>query len=315
MTRIAISSAISVVVLSLGLNGCDSAATSADAGGTPPADHRTEIPEAPAGAFQFVMPETVIPAGEERMVCWIPDWVPEQDYLVSQFVGLQGAFGHHVVALQSGVPRSAGDSFDCTNLESMVSLEPLILPDPENDKLLPDGFAVRLPEGARIVIQSHYVNVSSDDILVRDVAQLFLAENPETAIEASYFIANHGDIVLDADKEGTATLGCTLEEDLNLIVLLGHMHELGTSMRVERTRGETTDRIYGVDAWTVEYRDVPPLELYAPDAPLALAAGDTVSVTCEYNNRRDHQVFFPEEMCTVVGYYFPARPEGIVFCD
>lgn len=94
-------------------------------------DRRVGVPEPPVEGkgVQFVMPETIIPAGEEKMMCWIPDWVPERDYLVRSFIGLQGGMGHHIVALTSGIPREAGTTFDCTELEAMVALEPLLVPD------------------------------------------------------------------------------------------------------------------------------------------------------------------------------------------
>lgn len=55
-----------------------------------PIDHRVRPPVAPRGseAIQFIMPELVIPAGIEQMLCWVPDWVPDQDYFVTRFEGL-----------------------------------------------------------------------------------------------------------------------------------------------------------------------------------------------------------------------------------
>jgi hypothetical protein len=280
-----------------------------------PADHRVTVGPAPENGVQFVMPETVIAAGEERMICWIPDWVPETDYFVEQFEGLQSALGHHVVALTSGIPRNAGDVFDCTDIESMTTISPLILPDLETEPLLPDGFAVKLPQDAKIVIQSHYVNYAEEDILVADVARFhFTAENSEPTI-ASYWIANHGGLQLEPGED-SATVTCDIESEMKLIVLLGHMHDLGVKVSMTRTTAEgVVDTIYSVDNWTIEYRDLPPLVRFSPEDPLIFNAGDTVSITCHYNNPTEDIVTFPQEMCTAVGYYFPALPDGIVMCD
>jgi len=314
--RALIRSTLVVVVAS----SCAGGDPAPDAGTSGPIDHRAEIPEPPAEGLgmQFVAPDLVVPKGEERMTCWVPDWVPDRDYLVTRFEGVQSPMGHHVVALRSGIARDPGTVFDCTALESMVSLEPLVLPDPtETTRLLPEGFAVRLPADSRIVIQSHYVNYTDDDIVTADVARFtFVPAEEESGItEVSYLIANHGALVLD---EGTSTkrIGCELPADVNVLALLGHMHELGRSISITRTpAASTAETLYTVPEWTVEYRDVPPLELFTASAPLTLTAGDKISVACTYDNDRGQQIGFPEEMCTAVGYYFPARAEGIIFCD
>lgn len=223
-------------------------------------DGRVEVPEPPVEGkgVQFVMPETIIPAGEEKMMCWIPDWVPERDSLVRSFIGLQGGMGHHIVALTSGIPREAGTTFDCTELEAMVSLEPLLVPDnPPGEKtdvsvrLFPEDFAVRLPAGARIVLQSHYVNVADRDLLVADVAVFDFVEEGEAYTEASYFTVNHGGIDLP-EGDVTTSVSCEVARRTQLVSLFGHMHDWGTSVKIEREREGTTKVLYEVEEWTVE---------------------------------------------------------------
>jgi hypothetical protein len=315
-----LSSSFASHLLVVSLASACAGGTSDDAGVTGPADHRALIPTAPAEGLgrQFVAPDLVIPVGEERMTCWVPDWVPDRDYLVTRFEGVQSPLGHHVVALRSGIAREPGTVFDCTNLASMVSLEPLVLPDPtEETRLLPEGFAVRLPAGSRIVIQSHYVNYTDEDIVTADVARFTFVplEDEGSITEVSYLIANHGALIVD---EGVTTkkIGCALPSDVNVLALLGHMHGLGKEISVTRTPASgIPETLYDVPAWTVEFRDVPPLELFPASAPLSLLAGDQLTVSCTYDNNTGAVVGFPEEMCTSVGYYFPARPEGIIFCD
>src|SRR5438552_16724334 len=84
-----------------------------------PVNDKVAVPP-PLGAsegLQFVMPDTVIPAGQEKMTCWVPDYTPDQDYQVVSFEPLQGAYGHHLVAMVSGTPRPPGTVFDCTEVE------------------------------------------------------------------------------------------------------------------------------------------------------------------------------------------------------
>ena len=46
-----------------------------------------------------------------------------------------------------------------------------------------------------------------------------------------------------------------------------------------------------------------------------IADGDGLRVTCDYDNVTDGPVGFPQEMCTSVSAYYPARAEGLILCE
>jgi hypothetical protein len=284
-------------------------------------DHRVEIPTPPAVdvGLQFVQPEQVIPPGSEVMTCWVPDWVPDRDYFVKRFTGLQGTGGHHVVALTSAVPREAGEVFDCTDIESLAGFRPLILPDLADRDLLPDDMYVRLPADAKIVIQSHYVNYSDRAIRVADVARFDFATDVESGTEAGYFIMNHAGVDLAPRSPGEVRMSCTSvwEQPLNFLLLFGHMHEMGTEIRIGLGRAEDDETLYEIDRWQPEFRDLAPITFFDRADPLTVGRGDTVNVRCNYDNPTDEPIRFPSEMCTAVAYYYPALPgeDRVIICD
>jgi aminoglycoside phosphotransferase (APT) family kinase protein len=61
-------------------------------------------------------------------------------------------------------------------------------------------------------------------------------------------------------------------------------------------------------------RDAPPVTHYPLDNALALEAGDTLRLTCEWENDTDEALGFPNEMCDSMLVYYPARPEGFIIC-
>ncbi|HVE84387.1 MAG TPA: hypothetical protein VND93_16140 [Myxococcales bacterium] len=265
---------------------------------------------------QFVMPETIIPAGSEKMFCWIPGWVPDQDYLLTSLEPLQGTYGHHLLAMVSAIPREAGTVFDCTDAEQMASLRPLVIPDRgDQAALLPPGFAVKLSAGSKVVFQSHYVNTSEHDLAVADVARLHFPEPGSTPVEAGYFILNSTGIDLAPGQTGQVTVSCSPPQQLRALLWEGHMHYYGRSISLKRTRGGTTDTIYSVDTWQPQYRDLPPVTTYPTSSPLVVEPTDTYTLTCNYDNQTDYQVRFPTEMCAAVSYYYPALPEALVLCN
>jgi len=291
-----------------------------------PVENFAEIPEDPdpAEAIQFVMPEWTVPAGEEKQMCWVPEWSPPEDMWVTGFEFSQGLGGHHLTTLRSNVPVPAGEMWDCTQLEAMTNLEPLVVTDGSSDGgfsggglgLLEEGFAFRMEEATTIVIQSHYVNYSQDDWLVRDVGRITLWNQPEEPQEAGYIILNHGSIDLDPG-EGDAGTDCTLPvgQDFNLIMLFGHMHELGREIRIEAGLPGTEEELYAIDDWEPDFRDLPPVTKWDSSDPVTLPGGSRFAVDCHFNNTRDHQVRFPEEMCVGVGIFYPVLDENVLICS
>lgn len=282
-------------------------------------DQRVSPPPPPAEGegIQIVTPELSIEPGTDVMWCYVPAFSPDEDVLVKGASGLQGASGHHIVLLQSGIPREPGTTFDCTQSEAMASLRPLIVPTTEVNEglgILPEGFAIRMKAGAQIVMQSHYVNVADKPLKVQDSVNLEFADAADGLVEASYWVENVADLDVPPGPH-TVSRECVVDEETRLLFLLGHMHEWGTSFKLERDSGEGLETIYEVERWTTEYRDLPPTNVYDAEDPLVLAAGDRVRITCAYDNGTDGNLRFPSEMCTAFGTYFPARGEGFLLCD
>jgi hypothetical protein len=250
------------------------------------------------------------------MFCWAVDWTPQQDYLVTGFRPFQGAGGHHLVAMKSVSAVQPGAEWDCTDPAMMSSLEPLVITDDDEQTALDEGFAFRVEAGTDIVIQSHYVNSSPNDWNVRDTGWLLLAPEGSDPVEAGYIVVNNG--VLDM-PQGPSDWGasCALPEgqDYNLMLMLGHMHELGTSIRVDGDQGDGPETLYEVADWEVEFRDDPPIVRWSASEPYAMQPGDTLDLHCAFDNTKDHAVRFPEEMCVTVSVYWPAAAEPLILCD
>lgn len=285
-------------------------------------DQRVEIPAAPAAGagFQLIGPEITIPAGGDQMWCWVPDLAPDTvDHLVKDFVTFQGRSGHHLLAMKSVVPRQPNDVFDCTSVEGMSSVEPLMSPSTQNSEgtvnLLSDDFAVRVPAGTQIVMQSHYVNVETKPILVRDVGNFIFLPPEETRIEANYMVINDLNLQIPPNNQPyTHATDCVLEQPMQFAALTGHMHEWGKRVFIEKINAEGSTTIYDVPAWSPKFRDAPPVTHLPLAAPITVAQGETLRVTCEWVNDTDEALTFPHEMCDAVFVYYPALPEGFLLC-
>jgi hypothetical protein len=258
-------------------------------------DVRVEIPAPDPNYFDIVSPEVVIMPGEERMYCYYLD-NDQGEFAVSTMEALQGQYGHHIVLLTTIEPEPAGTFADCTAQEEMWKFRSFVLPIE-----MPDGYGIKVPAGLQYVMQIHYVNAGEQPILVRDVARLRRVEPAGVQTWVATLTTNSLRLEVPPGP-GVETFDCTIAEDLDLLLLGGHMHESGTKFSIEvGPSANQLERLYYVDPWKPSYRDLPPVSLFF-DAPVAIAAGTVVRTTCEWTNTGSAPIEFPGEMCASFGY-------------
>lgn len=273
-----------------------------------------DVPEPPSPGLQILGPEVVIPAYTDRMFC-VPYTYTGEDVGVHEYDAYQGQFGHHIIALQFYADPTAwpdGEAKDCTDSqgELMSEAEPVIIAPTfgagENLFTLPDGMAASLKSGTRLLLQSHYLNTSAADILVRDVVNLGFIPKEEVEVWAAPYALTRIDLDLPPGQSSTVDFDCSFERDYNLLMMFGHMHEWGQAFKAESVEGDALETLYEVPTWTADYRDAPPVTEYG-DTPLFMAAGSTIRTTCTWFNDTDAALGFPNEMCATSGMLYPSK--------
>ena len=300
MKNTTIAAAISFVATT-GLLACDGESEDPieDAGedeGTAPRDNRVELPPVDDQHHTFVGQEVVIEPGEDKMYCF--HMVAEEDLALTDIEMLQGEYGHHSIIVASTDPQPAGTIEDCSDDEATSKFTAFLVPVAG----APEGAAYWVEKGTPIVLQSHYVNASDEALLVRDAVHTRRVPIDDVTLWMAPFTTSAFDFEIPGDGSLVETsFDCVIDRDLDLLSVGGHMHELGSSF--EFAIGPSEDelqRIYQVDTWVPEFRDVPPVELYASQ-PLQLAAGTVMRTTCRWENRTGEAAYFPQEMCTGFG--------------
>ncbi|MEQ1568366.1 MAG: hypothetical protein ABMA64_22205 [Myxococcota bacterium] len=278
------------------------------------------------GPDQIVIdgPEVVIEPGADVMICLFGTYqgptVGMQDVHT-----YQAKFGHHFQLMGTttnvlDVPD--GTVVDCTNESAefqMASLEPIGIPNGatvdgvESGLSMPlqPGMAVELEQGQRYVMQSHYLNSGPDPILVRDKTVLTTLAPEAVETWAAPLIMNRDDFVIPAGGTASTSFECEVDQDLNLLYLIGHMHEWGTSFSLSRVDGERS-LVYDIPEWDPVYRDAP-LVFDGLAEGMTLPAGSRFETSCDWANDTDHDLVFPHEMCVSVLYVFPQKTT--IICD
>jgi hypothetical protein len=247
--------------------------------------------------------------GDEVLMCTVTDQVLTEPFDVATIHGYQMKGGHHAALFYSTKPLSPAPTHRCVEHESMDWQ--LLGAGAEGEPVglrLPDGVAVRIPAGARLMVESHYVNASHEVMHVRDrVTAESFGDRPVLAYAGTFQVTDFEMAVPPFTRE-TRVIECTLDGDMNAIDLNGHAHQWATHVAVTLARAgsDTFDTLYERD-WEPAFQFHPPTIGFPLDAPLALHRDDRVRVTCTWENTTDRALRFPTEMCIGTMHYVPDR--------
>lgn len=261
-------------------------------------DVRVQSPAADAIRFlDYETPEVTLPPGEEQMWCYHIQYDGE-DLAIKNLDALQGKFGHHIALLQTTDPQPPGTLEDCSAEAQMSKYSAYIVPSVE----LPEGHGIFFPKGQHIVLQFHYLNTGAKPLRIRDVARLHKRPISEVTTWTSSLALNTLDVEVPAQGSQEVAFDCTLPDDVELMILAGHMHENGSRFEVKHGADATSlESIYLVDPWRPDYRDSPPVTLFMKN-PRALPKGSLLRTSCAWKNAGSTPLDFPQEMCTGFGY-------------
>jgi hypothetical protein len=262
-----------------------------------PVDLRVPVPDPDPAYIDLVTPEVVIESGEEKMFCIYLDNL-DGELAVSEMESYQGNYGHHMVLLTTTEPEEHGTFVDCSDSADMYKYRAFILPGTP----LPDGHGILIPDGTQYVLQFHYVNASPDPILVRDVARLEKMAVEDVTTWVTTLTTNSLRLEVPADLPAQEQFDCTVQEDVDLLLIGGHLHEQGEKFEVlVGDDVNSLSSIYLVDPWREEYRDAPPVNLFFQN-PMPLPAGKLIRTNCSWRNTLQAPLEFPAEMCATFGY-------------
>lgn len=188
------------------------------------------------------------------------------------------------------------------------------------DWKMPDGVGFKLKARTQLVLQTHYVNASTQrSALGAGEVWVNLHGAPDpTKITAHVgtMFANNMQIKIPPHSHVSFETGCSLPQDVNVIAATGHFHSRGRTFEVRACpsdmRAPDATAFYQSQAW-----DEPPFKVL--DQPIALKAGGGLDYTCEFvNDGADTIVFGPhvetQEHCNLFAYFYPWEEPHARYC-
>jgi peroxiredoxin len=184
-------------------------------------------------------------------------------------------------------------------------------------RLLPEGVAIRIPKGSKLVVQVHYhKNGAPQTDLSKTALYLVKGKVEKTVIVVP--VVNAWFVLKPGETRQEVKGSLTLPADITLRTIFPHMHLLGKEMKVTATLpdGITKPLIY-VNDWDFNWQ-----ETYEYKEPIKLPKGTRVDMVAIYDNSESnpHQLIHPprpvtfgeqttDEMCfAFLGFTFDNRP-------
>ena len=285
------------------LSGCGGSEESA-----PPLPEGWQIPPPGEGQVQILADEVTVEPGADVTLCHYIDYAITADQDITDYAGFQSHGGHHVILYAVANEQEAG-THECTETDMLIARYLAGGGAEAGRPEIPEGIALRVHEGSQLMIQTHWINATSETI--RGQAGLNVTMGPASAdnVEADLLTVVSTQIAIPPASAGSAAAECVMQQDMSFFALGGHEHWRGTHVSITHTPvGGQPTQIYDHD-WTPHYEADPPRLAYTKEDPFVVKTGDRFTLDCDYFNETQDQLGFPTEMCVFWAFYYPATRE------
>jgi hypothetical protein len=154
----------------------------------------------------------------------------------------------------------------------------------------PEGSAMVVTKGSRLVLQMHYNTVSlpTDAPTPADQSSVALwtmpaGATPTQRVESLPF-AHLGISIEAGDPASKQQRTFTIPADGQLVAIAPHMHRLGTEIRVSFLDASGPRCLVDIPAWDFNWQ-----QQYGLAEPLTVKRGDQIRLDCTYDNSKEHQ--------------------------
>ena len=293
------------------LSGCGS-----DPATEPPVQQQDD-----ALSFHF---EADVGAGQEVLRCAFIQMPADRGAMhVGSIDHVYTAGSHHFLVYRTGlssIPKGAPTALtDCdeTGWLSKVRGVAYAAQDPKGQFLLPDGVAQSFDPNEVLLVQTHYLNGSAQDLHATIDFSMHLLDADKPVTEAGVLFFFNPAIYIDPQAASTAELTCPVPTDVHLAFAASHMHKRAVGFRAESSDAAVSSALgplYETDNW-----EEPVPRVFTQEPPALLPAGSSIKYHCDYQNPDTFGVAAgpsadTDEMCMFVAMYWPRASEDVEFC-
>lgn len=247
-------------------------------------------------------PYTLQP-GDEKYFCYAMDLPADRDVAITKLTPTYGEGTHHLLFSQTLVAEP--DGFSECNVLTRDTWIPLYAGGKNSGPLeLPanTGFKT-LKAGQQLLMQLHLQNASDAAITSTTSMRVDLVDQSPDIISASIYGLDDRKLEIPAHTPAAMNqMSCTIDRDLDVFAVMGHMHKHGVSIDVSRGATAGEEMLFQ-ENWSFDLQPVTPTTFH-------VAKNDNLFLGCTHDNETDAPILWGEssdtEMCAFVMYYAPA---------
>ncbi len=272
----------------------------------------------PAAGYQVRMPAFAIPPSAEREVFVYAPVGNTQDAWVNRIQTNMRTGSHHFVVYTfaantpsvivpiAGQVRDLKDALGTINFATVASMAYHVFfagtQAPTSDFTFPPGVAIRLPAGAMLDVNSHYVNSAASPATGEAEANLHTVLASQVQFEAQALNLAHTDLAIPVGRDTTIRRTFTFSRLTRVVMLTSHMHKRGLRFAIRISGGPRSgELVYESTAW-----DHPPIKTFA--TPLTLNPGEGLTSEVTFRGDPSRIVRFgltaDDEMDIIFGYWY-----------
>ena len=263
----------------------------------------------PPGEWQTLIEgEWSVAPGSESYTCVVA--TVERDMYISAFRPISPLGTHHTV-----LTRAVGGNDGTYPCDAATNGQNMIFGSGVGTETLqlPEGVAVRLSQGERLLLNLHLFNTDTAVLTGLSGTEVLLIDPSEVVEESRVVLAGTQDINIPAQSTKTESGSCSIDRDVTIWAVAPHMHQYGTHMTITAMESGAPNVLHD-DAYDFDGQLA-----YVLDTPLSLSQGDRVDVDCTFNNTSTSTVGFGDssnaEMCFGGLFYYPADAINKFICD
>jgi len=252
------------------------------------------------------------PAYSEIWICEVYK-IPIEEMTAVQWVEFNQNGGTHHMTLSAlglnGESTLDYGRYDCNDLygdESVMADQIMFFGnqgDAQGEMSLPEGTVANLPPEIDILHEVHYVNPTDEEVEIYSEVNAWSIK--QTEVEEMIWGGNVRDETIEIPPESTHTewSRCIFNEDVEVLFLASHTHELGSRFTIAPFDGEATgDILFDNENW-----ESPMITQYDP--PLVVPAGEGFEWACTWDNPHDKTINYgstaEDEMCNLSVVFTP----------
>lgn len=173
---------------------------------------------------------------------------------------------------------------------------------------LPSDVAVKVPGGAVILMNTHYLNAGTKPLTAETRVNVYTIPDGQMKQEGGLLFFYNPVISIPAGSSSTARMSCSVTSDITLTNIQSHMHKRAVNYEafLYDKSGQNKESLYTNTDW-----ENVPVKKFAPGK--AVPAGSMFDYHCDYKNSEAHDIrqgpSTKDEMCMLIGSYYPRNPE------